>query len=549
MAGENLSLREAAEKRGITQLDFIQYARRTNLPYILENGKPLFPIDDKSIEKEKEEVKHFIYKKVQELRKPGFDGIHVVYSGFNVSFREKFPHIDVVKITQELSTEGFLRVRPAQGGAFMFINEIPNGEAHSPVEESQDPQFYNYPNKNYWRQRWHRFWREHIPVTDQTKVLCFGGFGDEILGYIKAGIKREKIIVVENSAQRRAYIGNHFPGVLLKEDITECVSGPKQKFDLVMFDTNGTFSTRNRKCLEMLLERELLQEKSALGVNVLTREHVEDQKEIYELSLAEGVLTSFNKIGVDSGDKKAFEQMKDYTTLVDLGITATILRLLRGKEAYSSEILLPFLFTEDKRFFQKKFGKDQTQKSIDNLHANEQIRQRLIERIQEYSPPEMNLVLILNAYASRPYFVDAMDRMSYESKNKNNRMFSDFFLLDRKPEIYAGLEQPLLKNLLEERMKLINFYQKLSEKSPKERKQMDREIQQGFQLLKQEYQSLFLPKNLLEREEIDAHKIIISQLEKNIPDENIYTLFSPALKKQQLAGYKAHFARYRDVHP
>jgi hypothetical protein len=65
----------------------------------------------------------FVIRAIERLRKPPYKGIHSVYSGFNQAFREYFPLLDPVEVTNELAKEGKIVVRPVKGGPLLFKAE------------------------------------------------------------------------------------------------------------------------------------------------------------------------------------------------------------------------------------------------------------------------------------------------------------------------------------------------------------------------------------------------------------------------------------------
>ena len=58
---------------------------------------------------------------ILKLRQEGYDGIHVVYSGFNEAFREYFPGVDPKETLKKLADEGVIHLRPAKGGAVIGL--------------------------------------------------------------------------------------------------------------------------------------------------------------------------------------------------------------------------------------------------------------------------------------------------------------------------------------------------------------------------------------------------------------------------------------------
>ena len=62
----------------------------------------------------------FVVRAIKKLRKPPYKGIHSVYSGFNRACKEYFG-TNPVEITQRLAEEGKIVVRPAKGGAMLYL--------------------------------------------------------------------------------------------------------------------------------------------------------------------------------------------------------------------------------------------------------------------------------------------------------------------------------------------------------------------------------------------------------------------------------------------
>jgi hypothetical protein len=69
----------------------------------------------------------FVIRAIETLRVQPYKGIHSVYSGFNVAFREYFPGLDPVEVTTELARAGRLAIRPARGGVILYkIDDVPD---------------------------------------------------------------------------------------------------------------------------------------------------------------------------------------------------------------------------------------------------------------------------------------------------------------------------------------------------------------------------------------------------------------------------------------
>ena len=65
----------------------------------------------------------FVRKAIVTLRKEGFKGIHSVYSGFNNAFKKYFEGENPVDVTNKLSQEGKIVIRPVKGGVMLYLPE------------------------------------------------------------------------------------------------------------------------------------------------------------------------------------------------------------------------------------------------------------------------------------------------------------------------------------------------------------------------------------------------------------------------------------------
>jgi len=61
----------------------------------------------------------FVIRAIRNLRGQ-YRGIHTVFSGFNQAFREYFGR-DPVEVTRKMAREGKIVVRPAKGGAILYL--------------------------------------------------------------------------------------------------------------------------------------------------------------------------------------------------------------------------------------------------------------------------------------------------------------------------------------------------------------------------------------------------------------------------------------------
>lgn len=76
----------------------------------------------------------FVLRAIRALRKPGYKGIHSVYSGFNEAFRRYFGGRDPVEATSRLAKEGKIILRPVRGGVMLYLPE----DGISPANDPED---------------------------------------------------------------------------------------------------------------------------------------------------------------------------------------------------------------------------------------------------------------------------------------------------------------------------------------------------------------------------------------------------------------------------
>jgi len=72
---------------------------------------------------EKLSHEEFIKKAIVNLRKEGYKGIHSVYSGFNDAFKKYFEGENPVEVTNRLSQDGKIVIRPVKGGVMLYLPE------------------------------------------------------------------------------------------------------------------------------------------------------------------------------------------------------------------------------------------------------------------------------------------------------------------------------------------------------------------------------------------------------------------------------------------
>jgi hypothetical protein len=64
----------------------------------------------------------FVFRAIKRLRKPPYQGIHSVYSGFNQAFKEHFGK-NPVEVTKRMVEEGKIVTRPVRGGVMLYLPE------------------------------------------------------------------------------------------------------------------------------------------------------------------------------------------------------------------------------------------------------------------------------------------------------------------------------------------------------------------------------------------------------------------------------------------
>lgn len=63
--------------------------------------------------------KKFVLNAIHKLRKPGYLGMHVVYSGFNNAFRDYYGE-DPIKEVDKLVVDGTVIKQPVKGGVMLY---------------------------------------------------------------------------------------------------------------------------------------------------------------------------------------------------------------------------------------------------------------------------------------------------------------------------------------------------------------------------------------------------------------------------------------------
>src|SRR3989344_6034278 len=72
--------------------------------------------------KRKLNKKIFVLRAIHTLRKQGYLGIHVVYSGFNKAFRDYYNEDPIVEVAK-LVKDGHIVLNPVKGGVMLYDAE------------------------------------------------------------------------------------------------------------------------------------------------------------------------------------------------------------------------------------------------------------------------------------------------------------------------------------------------------------------------------------------------------------------------------------------
>ena len=65
----------------------------------------------------------FVILAIRKLRTGEFKGIHSVYSGFNEAFKLYFAGENPVQVTNKMSEDGTIALRPTKGGVVLYLPE------------------------------------------------------------------------------------------------------------------------------------------------------------------------------------------------------------------------------------------------------------------------------------------------------------------------------------------------------------------------------------------------------------------------------------------
>jgi hypothetical protein len=70
----------------------------------------------------------FVLRAIERLRIPPYKCIHSVFSGLDAAFRDYFPVLDLLTVTEQLADEGKITIRPVRGGMILYKSgDAPQG--------------------------------------------------------------------------------------------------------------------------------------------------------------------------------------------------------------------------------------------------------------------------------------------------------------------------------------------------------------------------------------------------------------------------------------
>lgn len=524
------------------------------------------------------EKKEFTLTYIRTHRKSPTTGIHSRYSNFNQKFRRTFPDVDPVTYTQKLRDEGVVVIRPCRGGAVLFertpdLEEVLLNErrSHHPAAES-----YDYPAKNAWRERWMNFLKRHLNVTEETTVLFLPGpEALEVAGYNRLGIKREQLIGVER--HRKTAENIHRLGLdiqVVPDDVLHYFKTTDQRFDAVLLDYDGKITPDKVEALEVLVGRQLLKERSCLGINVFGRREEDENKMLYLNPFTVDDYQSLKEAGMVSGDNVPAEVLQwenNYDGLRNYGLTGIALRLLFGQDATAvNERLLKKLSRDSQRRWEDQLATRPPQTSVDFLPVNEAIRYEVMQEIQkgviQPTVPHEKInrktlsraAILLDAMTSQPYFVSHQERYLYGTSNGTvNVFYSDFFALDQHTELHQQMAKGILSPFLRGSHRVQNLVSAYHRLSDQERGKVDQHLRQSVEKLRIPYSTLFISEQTTPRRfwvgdaptvevPTETKRYIAGLLDDGLADQYILRTFPeaqrslPAIKAAHRRGAYAH---------
>ena len=170
-------------------------------------GEMIYLPDDPPCEPPRLSHEEFLKSAITKLRKPPYKGIHSVFSGFNEAFRKYFGE-DPVSATNRLAQEGRIIIRPAKGGAMLYLpdNECQEIDGRPrPIQSPIDKPIIIPAN----RRKFPLPFKGPLELLDQTPVV-----GDLVI--ITSGPMRGFVCTVKKIVDGRFHVafgGKDLPSI------------------------------------------------------------------------------------------------------------------------------------------------------------------------------------------------------------------------------------------------------------------------------------------------------------------------------------------------
>ncbi len=494
---------------------------------------------------------HWIHERRDESK--GQRGLHSSWSGYNAAFSEFFG-LDPVAETKRMADAGVISMTATKGGVIIFDAS----EEYKPKGRIRESALvtYDYENKNKWRERWFAFLRQHLEVGKDTRVLFLPGpEALEISGYDALGIRRENLVGVERHPGKARQIREKKLGfAVIVENLFDYLKKAEGKFSAVLLDYDGKITEDKIKALELIVQRQLLEERAVLGINLFgNRESIEQQMLYLEPYFEEDLasLLEAGAIASDSIPKEVSETGRNLNGVRDYGITAIALKMFMGKDAVNvNRVLMQMLPRQERERWTRYIGENPPKSYMDFLRLNEELRTYLETTFKD-EKELAKLVLVAGACFSQPYFPKAMERLAYATASGNNRFFSDFYALEQRNSLYECLDKPFLRRFTSGKLAQVNFLKEYRALPKHKQKKVERDIQRTYQEIALAYEVFFVSDAVPQRVDLTSGRSIhernavppiVEMLKDNVPDEIILGVF-PQLSRNRLAGYKAALTR------
>ena len=369
---------------------------------------------------------------------------------------------------------------------------------------------YDYPNKTLWRNRWFSFLEKNIEINQDTKILSL--LGPELLelpGYDNLGITRENVYCAESDPSRIRKIQEQKSGVHLHPGkILDFLLQTEEKFDAILLDYDGSITKDKVRALEIITQRQLLCEKSVLGLNVFGSRECAERQMLYVEPFIEVDLESLVGSGSASRDvlpPEITKTSRDLNGFRDYGITALVLKMLMGHDATSiNKQTLSLLPREEKEAWKKYIGDNSPKTYKDFITLNDSLRSYVSSTLDSTIPEIAKLAFIISIASAEAYFPQSMERICYKTQG-NNRFFSDFYALDQRSDLFDVLANPKVKTVVNGSQKFENFVQKYSTSMDQRRKRrIKHQIEVSSMHLLGEYSGFFVSDAIPKRRDIAA---------------------------------------------